>query len=114
MSTPTSSGKRFPIRNYVIGYLAIIVLSIVPLLITVVAVGFAAVNGCRMDEASSYPCVVFGHDWGDTLYTMGVMAWMMLVTMPLGFLLLILLAMIMLAHLLIHRTRKRRTVNNLT
>jgi hypothetical protein len=40
--------------------------------------------GCRVDEGSVHPCYLFGISIGDALYAMGVMGWLMLVTLPLA------------------------------
>ena len=40
--------------------------------------------GCDLDEGSVHPCVVNGNDIGETLYTMGVLGWLALGTIPLG------------------------------
>ena len=40
--------------------------------------------GCKVDEGSVHPCVINGHDYGELLYSLGVMGWFMLVTIPGG------------------------------
>ena len=55
-----------------------------PLISVAIAGSIASANGCQLDEGSIHPCVVNGQDIGDTLYSMGVMGWFMLVTIPLG------------------------------
>jgi hypothetical protein len=67
----------------------IIVLSLLCLgflpLIGVMAVGTIAERyGCQVDEGSVHPCVVNGQDIGQTLYTFGVLGWLMIATIPLG------------------------------
>lgn len=42
----------------------------------------ATAFGCTLNEGNAHPCVVAGIDLGDTLYAMGVMGWLMLVTVP--------------------------------
>lgn len=37
---------------------------------------------CRLHEGFPNPCVIAGADRGETLYAMGVMGWLMLVTAP--------------------------------
>jgi len=52
---------------------------------SVVACGLIAnAYGCRVDEGSVHPCVIGGKDYGQLLYTLGVMGWLMLVTLPAG------------------------------
>lgn len=43
-----------------------------------------SVPGCPVDEGSVHTCVVFGLDIGNVLYTLGVMGWFALITMPIG------------------------------
>jgi hypothetical protein len=40
--------------------------------------------GCKVDEGSVPPCIINGHDYGELLYSLGVMGWFMLVTIPGG------------------------------
>jgi hypothetical protein len=40
--------------------------------------------GCRVDEGSVHPCIVNGKDYGPLLYQLGVLGWLMLVTLPSG------------------------------
>ena len=52
---------------------------------SVVACGLIAnAHGCRVDEGSVHPCVIGGKDYGQLLYTLGVMGWLMLITLPAG------------------------------
>jgi len=54
-------------------------------LIGVMAVGtIADLFNCQVDEGSVHPCVVNGRDIGQTLYTFGVLGWLMIATIPLG------------------------------
>ena len=41
-------------------------------------------HGCKVDEGSVHPCVINGKDYGQLLYTLGVLGWLMLVTIPGG------------------------------
>jgi hypothetical protein len=62
----------------------ILFVGFLPVLSVAIAGGIASANGCQLDEGSVHPCVVNGVDMGETLYSMGVMGWFMLVTLPLG------------------------------
>jgi hypothetical protein len=44
----------------------------------------ANAHGCKVDEGSVHPCIVNGQDYGQLLYTLGVLGWLMLVTIPGG------------------------------
>jgi hypothetical protein len=64
--------------------LLILVIAFSPLISVLIAGGIADANGCQLDEGSIHPCIVNGQDMGRTLYTMGVLGWFMLVTIPIG------------------------------
>jgi hypothetical protein len=40
--------------------------------------------GCKVDEGSMHPCIINGQDYGQFLYTLGVLGWLMLVSLPAG------------------------------
>jgi hypothetical protein len=54
-----------------------------PLLGVLLAIGFADLAGCQVNEAGGQPCVVGGTDWGPWLTTLFTLGWLMLVTIPL-------------------------------
>jgi len=87
----------------------ILLVAFAPLL-GVMWVGFVAdANGCRVDEGSPHPCIVNGEDIGQTLYSVGVMGWLMIATIPLGLLAAgIYLAIVVIYHL-VRRSRRART-----
>jgi len=71
----------------------------------VIACGLIAnAHGCRVDEGSVHPCLINGKDYGQLLYTLGVMGWLMLVTIPGGAVAFI----IWLVILLVHRSNWRK------
>jgi DMSO/TMAO reductase YedYZ heme-binding membrane subunit len=96
--------KRFPWIIYWIVLFLIAMVALAPVA-SVIACGIIAnAAGCHVDEGSVHPCVINGHDYGQTLYTMGVMGWFMLLTLPAGA-----LAFIgWLIMLLLHRTSWRK------
>ena len=55
-----------------------------PLVCALIATLVAAICGCTLNETAAAPCVVFGVDLGKTLYTLGVMGWLGVVTLPTG------------------------------
>jgi hypothetical protein len=58
--------------------------AVFPLLLAVTAGAIARFNGCTLNEGNVHPCVVCGTDIGETLYSMGMMAWFSLITLPVG------------------------------
>ncbi|MCS7068428.1 MAG: hypothetical protein RMK51_04735 [Meiothermus sp.] len=71
-------------HGLVLGIIAL--LSFSPLLLALLAGAFAQANGCTLHEGYVNPCVVGGRDYGETLYTLGVMGWFSLLTLPGGML----------------------------
>jgi hypothetical protein len=52
---------------------------------SVLACGWIAnAHGCKVDEGSVHPCIINGVDRGPLLYQLGVLGWLMLVTLPAG------------------------------
>ncbi len=81
---PLPVRKRFPWILYWIVLVPIIFLALAPVG-SVVACGLIAnAYGCRVDEGSVHPCIINGLDYGQLLYTLGVLGWLMLVTLPGG------------------------------
>ena len=62
----------------------ILFVACLPLFSVAIAGEIASANGCQLDEGSVHPCIVNGRDMGETLYTMGMMGWFMLATIPIG------------------------------
>lgn len=89
--------------------LAILILAFSPLISAMIAGAIANQYGCDLDEGSIHPCVVNGQDIGDTLYTLGVLGWLALGTIPLGLLViaayLVAVAIFYLARWLLRRRR---------
>ncbi len=62
----------------------IVIVTVAPIVSVIIAGSIANANGCALNEGSVNPCIVGGKDIGETLYTLGVMGWLMLATIPLG------------------------------
>src|SRR5436305_12905319 len=81
---PLPVRKRFPWILYWIALVLIVLVAFAPVG-SVLACGLIAnAYGCRVDEGSVHSCVIKGKDYGQLLYTLGVMGWLMLVTLPSG------------------------------
>ncbi|MDB5561933.1 MAG: hypothetical protein JWN11_1351 [Hyphomicrobiales bacterium] len=84
MSSPATDRRRFPSLAYGLILAAILLLALLPLISVLVASSIAEANGCPLDEGSVHACLVAGHDLGELLYTLGVLGWLMLASLPLG------------------------------
>jgi Na+/pantothenate symporter len=99
--------KRFPWIWYFLALFVIAVFAFAPIGSVMLCAAIANVYGCRVDEGSAHPCMINGHDYGELLYSLGVMGWFMLVTIPAG-----LLAFLgWLIFLILHRVARRKRVS---
>jgi hypothetical protein len=95
---PLPVRKRFPWILYWVALALIAIMALAPVG-SVVACGLIAnTHGCRVDEGSVHPCVIGGKDYGQLLYTLGVMGWLMLITLPLGTLAFVAWLIVLLLH----------------
>lgn len=102
-SAPAPSRRRFPWPIYLVVLAVIVVLAALPVLSVTVAGMVASANGCRLDEGSAHPCLIAGTDYGGTLYTLGVLGWLMLASLPLGGIAVLAWAVVLGIHLLARR-----------
>ena len=106
---PMAIRKRFPWIPYWILLVLILLVALAPVG-SVVACGLIAnAYGCRVDEGSVHPCIINGHDYGQLLYTLGVLGWLMLGTLPLGAFALALWALVLVIHRLSWQKRNTDT-----
>ncbi len=76
--------KRFPWIWYLLALLVIGALAFARIGSVMLCGAIANAYGCKVDEGSVHPCIINGHDYGELLYSLGVMGWFMLVTIPGG------------------------------
>ena len=74
--------RRVVIHTLII--LFILLLGISPFIVTAIAGTIADTNGCTLHEGFVNPCVINGKDWGQDLYTMGMMGWFTIATLPIA------------------------------
>jgi hypothetical protein len=97
------------IKRLMIWVLVLIVLfGALPLLLALSAGAAARVFSCQLDEGSVHACVIFGHDIGDMLYTMFVLGWFGMMTIPSATFALIVWAVVVLILLVVGRWRRAR------
>ena len=98
--------RRIIIHTLVI--LLILILGASPLISTAIAGYIAQANGCTLHEGFVNPCIINGEDWGQDLYTFGVLGWLSLATIPiaLGVAAIYLLIVIIVA--IVQATRRRK------
>ena len=81
---PPRPGKRFPWIIYLIALVPILIFMFAPIASVVASGLIANAHGCKVDEGSVHPCIINGVDRGELLYQLGVLGWLMLVTLPAG------------------------------
>jgi len=78
------STRRTIILLYTLTLLAIVLFTLSPMICVLLSNFIASYGHCSVDEAGIQPCVIYGVDMGRTLSYMGMMGWLMLVTLPSG------------------------------
>ena len=100
-AAPAAPVKRrdFPAWRYVVSLIVIVLIGILPILITLVAVGIASANGCQVDESSVHPCILGGIDHGADIQAASFAAFLFLVSGPVAFVLFLIWLVIFIIHL---------------
>lgn len=75
---------KFPWWAYWLFLAVIALFAFAPVLCVLIASFIAETNGCALNEGSINTCMVGGADLGSLLYTLFVLGWFMLATIPLG------------------------------
>jgi hypothetical protein len=76
--------ERFPWVWYLLALFVIFGFAFAPIGSVMFCATIATAYGCKVDEGSMHPCIINGQDYGQLLYTLGVLGWLMLVTLPAG------------------------------
>jgi|SRR5437899_2546210 len=100
----TKTPKRFPWILYGIILVLIGLFAVAPVGTAIVSASIANAYGCKVDEGSEHPCMINGNDYGHLFYTLGVLGWLMLLTLPGG----VFAFMIWLIVLILHRVSWRK------
>jgi hypothetical protein len=101
---PLPTPKRFPWIFYWIVLVFILLFAFAPIGSVMTCALIANSHGCKVDEGSVHPCIINGKDYGQLLYTLGVLGWLMLVTIPAG----LFAFVIWLIILILHREKWRK------
>src|ERR1700730_18559569 len=103
---PLPVRKRFPWILSGIALLLIVGFASAPVGSVMLCAWIANAHGCKVDEGSVHPCVINGHDYGQLLYTLGVLGWLMLFPFPGGVFAFVICFIV----LILHRESLRRHV----
>src|SRR5689334_24165810 len=89
---------KFPWLWYVLALLPIGAFACAPIASVILCATIANAYGCKVDEGSVHPCIINGKDYGQLLYTLGVLGWLMLVTIPGGFFAFVIWLIVLILH----------------
>jgi len=92
-----------------IAYRALLLFTIAPILSTFLADLIAAIFGATLYERSVHPCLVGGYDLGPLLHSMSGYGWLMLITLPVGIILILALAISLMVARWLDSKRKRNS-----
>jgi hypothetical protein len=76
---PLPVRKRFPWIFYWIVLVLIVLFAFATIGSVMTCAWIANSHDCKVDEGSVHPCIINGKDYGQLLYTLGVLGWLMLV-----------------------------------
>jgi len=71
-------------RKTITIYAVLSAYTLAPVLSVLIAMGVAKITGAALDEGNTHPCLVLGVDIGGLLYSMFVVGWIGLITLPTG------------------------------
>src|SRR5438046_10500913 len=77
---PSPRRKRFPWVWYLLALFLILAFAFAPIGSVMLCAWIANAYGCKVDEGSVHPCIINGHDYGELIYDLGGMGWVMLGT----------------------------------
>jgi ABC-type Fe3+ transport system permease subunit len=106
---PLPVRKRFPWILYWIVLFLIILFAFAPIGSVMLCGIIANAYGCKVDEGSVHPCIINGYDYGQLLYSLFVMGWLMLVSLPGGTFAFVIWLIVLILHR--ERWRKRFAAN---
>ena len=99
--------ERFAWIWYLLALFVIFGFAFAPIGSVMSCAAIANAYGCKVDEGSMHPCIINGQDYGQLLYTLGVLGWLMLVTLPAG----LFAFVVWLIILILHRQSWRKRVS---
>jgi len=94
----TQQAKKAPIYH-----LYIIALALLPVLISMLAGFIGYCMRCNINEAGTDQCVRIGIPFGAVLNPLGVLGWLCIITIPLGLVATVILAIVAIHDTLFHR-----------
>lgn len=84
----------------------IVLVAIAPIIPAAIAGNVANAAGCQLDEGSIHPCVINGVDYGEDLYTWGMMPWFLFASFPIAVILFVIYLVVVAIIFLVRIFRK--------
>lgn len=88
----------------------ILLLGASPIIVALIAGTIADANGCELHEGFVNPCIINGKDWGQDLYTMGMLGFFAIGTLPIGVGAAVIYLVIVLIVALVRRARRAKAL----
>lgn len=88
-------------------FLLILIVGASPLIAAFAAGAIADANGCTLHEGFVNPCIINGEDWGETLYTLFVLSWLAIGTLPIAVIAALVYLAVVIIIAIILRVRRR-------
>jgi hypothetical protein len=98
---------------HILVVLFILLLGASPFIATMIAGTIADANGCVLHEGFVNPCIINGEDRGDDLYTIGMLGFFAIGTIPLAVMVAVGYILIIVIIAIIQSARRRRAANDL-
>jgi len=73
-------------RRILLIYCLIFLFAAAPLICVMIACGVASAAGSHVDEGGVHPCIIGGVDYGEAVLNLFMCGWLMFLTIPAGFL----------------------------
>lgn len=99
------------LKKYALALGVILLVAFGPILLATGAGIVAEANGCTLHEGFVNPCVIWGADRGEMLYSMGIMFWYSFYTFPLASLAFMVWLIILIIHIVRRAFRKDNPSN---
>ncbi|MET0688916.1 MAG: hypothetical protein ABWY38_06950 [Methyloceanibacter sp.] len=86
----------------------ILIFALWPTALAMGATGIAQLFGCETDFNRAIPCTISGEEWGEAIFDHQKIAYLSLLTIPVGQVMLAIWLLVLLLYLLVRLVRRRR------
>ena len=93
--------------------LFILLLGFSPVIASLIAGTIAEANDCTLHEGFVNPCIINGEDWGQDLYTYGMLGWFALGTIPIALAVAAVYVAVVVIIAIIQAARRRKEIQSI-